>query len=91
METKSKNWFKKLGWIGIVACGVCCALPIIGTVAGIGVLTALGAYFEKIAIVVLGIAAILFTIYFYQKKKTEKKCDTSCDTSCECTTETSTE
>ncbi|MFN6946395.1 MAG: hypothetical protein ACK4ND_15715 [Cytophagaceae bacterium] len=86
METSNKKWYKKFGWFGIIACGLCCALPIIGTLAGIGALTAFGAYFEKIGIVALGIAGILFALHFYQKNKAKKECSTSCDTNCDCKT-----
>ena len=53
MEKKSKTTAKKLGWLGITLCGLCCALPIIGTIAGISSLTALAFYVEKIGIIAL--------------------------------------
>ncbi len=85
---KTKKWFKTTGWLGIVACGLCCALPIIGATFGIGALTAFGAYFEKIGIVILGISAILLLLYFYQKRQDKKSTKTSCATDCGCKTET---
>ncbi len=84
MERENQKWFKKTGLIGISACMVCCALPIIGAVAGIGALTAIGVYLEKIAVVILGIAGILFVLHFYHKRKTQQACSTSCDTDCDC-------
>jgi hypothetical protein len=90
MEISNKKWYQKIGWLGLVACGLCCALPIIGAVAGIASLTAFGIYFEKIGIVVLGIAAILFAIHYYQKNKAKKVCSTSCETDCGCKTEAAT-
>ncbi len=90
METKSKNWYKKFVWLGIAACGLCCALPIIGTMAGISVLTTFGAYYEKTGIVALAIVGVLFALHFYQKNKTKKQCDTFCNTGCGCKTEATT-
>lgn len=84
METKNQHGFKKMGLIGILACGFCCVLPILGAVAGIGALTALGVYLEKIAIVILGIAGIMFVLHLHRKKKLEKECTTSCETDCDC-------
>ncbi len=84
METKNQQWFKKMGLIGVLACGFCCALPIVGAVAGIGALTALGVYLERIAIVILGITGIMFVLHHYRKKKLEKDCASSCETDCDC-------
>lgn len=60
-ETKLKqSSFKKLGWVSIGLCGLCCTLPIIGTFAGISSLTAIAFYMEKIGIVTLALAGFLF-------------------------------
>ncbi|MEX1190619.1 MAG: hypothetical protein WEA99_01515 [Brumimicrobium sp.] len=81
---KSKPLYKKLGWTSIGLCGLCCSLPIIGAVAGIGSLTAFGLYAEKIGIVALGLAGILFAIHFYKKNQAKKGCKDSCATNCDC-------
>ncbi|GAB2642667.1 hypothetical protein [Emticicia sp. W12TSBA100-4] len=75
---------KKLGWLGITLCGLCCALPIIGAVAGISSLTAIAFYLEKIGIIALGLAGIFFAYYFYQKNQAKKACAASCETDCDC-------
>jgi drug/metabolite transporter (DMT)-like permease len=84
MEAKQQKHFKTFGWLAFAACGLCCALPIIGATVGIGAITALGAYLEKIAIVVMGISGILFALYFYNKSKAKKACAPSCETNCDC-------
>lgn len=87
METTKKSWPKRLGWTSIALCGLCCALPIIGTALGMASLTALSFYLEKIGILALGLAAFFFWYAWYSKKKKAKACTTSCDTGCDCKTE----
>lgn len=91
MGTNKTNWYKKLGWTGVALCGLCCALPIIGTAIGMASLTALSVYVEKIGILALGIAAFLFWYAWYSKRKNNKACTTSCDTNCDCKTESVTQ
>ncbi|MEQ1797106.1 MAG: hypothetical protein ABL872_04085, partial [Lacibacter sp.] len=62
--------------------------PIIGAAVGMASLTALSVYLEKIAILVLGIAAFFFWYAWYNKRKKAKACATSCDTDCDCKPET---
>lgn len=81
---KTDKTAKKLGWVGIALCGLCCALPIFGAVAGISSLTAIAFYLEKIGILALGLAGIFFIYAFYQKKQATKDCTTSCDINCDC-------
>ncbi len=81
---KTDKTAKKLGWAGIALCGLCCALPIIGAVAGIGSLTAVAFYLEKIGILALGLAGIFFIYTYYQRKQAAKACATSCDVNCDC-------
>lgn len=87
MEKTNNKWYKRLGWAGIVLCGLCCALPIIGTAIGIASLTALSFYLEKIGILALGLAAFFFLYALYNKRKKVKSCTRSCDTGCDCKTE----
>lgn len=88
METTKKSWYKKLGWTGIALCGLCCALPIIGTSIGMASLTTLSIYLEKVSMLTLGIAAFFFWYAWYKKRKKAKACATSCDTNCNCNPET---
>lgn len=85
--SKTKPMYTTLGWASIGLCGLCCALPIIGAVAGIGSLAVLGLYLEKIGIVALGIAGILFAFHAYNKHKAKTECVDSCDIDCACQTE----
>ncbi|GAB2820511.1 hypothetical protein [Ferruginibacter profundus] len=87
MGTTKKNCYKKLGWTGIALCGLCCALPIIGTAIGVASLTALSVYVEKIGILALGLAGFFFWYALYNKRKGAKACTTSCNTNCDCKTE----
>ena len=84
MGIKQKNWFKRLGWIGVALCGLCCALPVIGAAVGIASLTVLSFYLEKIAITFLSLAAFFFWYGWYSKRKKHKPCTPSCDTKCDC-------
>lgn len=87
MEKTNNKWYKRMGGVGIVLCGLCCALPIIGTALGVASLTALSFYLEKIGILALGLAAFFFLYAWYTKRKKAKSCTTGCDTSCDCKTE----
>jgi|APMI01.1.fsa_nt_gi membrane protein implicated in regulation of membrane protease activity len=91
METTKKSWYKRLGWTGVALCGLCCALPLIGTAVGMASLTALSVYLEKIWILALGLAAFFFWYDWYSKRKKAKACATSCETNCECKPEASTQ
>ncbi len=79
---------KKMGWVGIALCGLCCALPIISAALGMASLTALSVYLEKIAILVLGLVAFFFWYAWYRKPKKAKACATSCETNCDCKPDT---
>ncbi|MES2836480.1 MAG: hypothetical protein V4667_03065 [Bacteroidota bacterium] len=89
METKKKSWFKRLGWTSIALCGLCCSLPIIGAALGIGALSAIAFYLEKIGFILL-IAAIAFFVFAYLKKRRKSTCnsDGSCSIDCSCKTKT---
>jgi arginine exporter protein ArgO len=82
------KWHTKLGWTGIVLCGLCCALPIIGTVIGMASLTALSVYIEKVGILAVGIAGFFFWYAWYNKRKKAKACVATCETNCDCNNET---
>jgi len=84
-EVKAPN-YKKLGWVSIGLCGLCCALPIVGAIAGMSSLTVIAVYLEKIGIIALGAAGILFIYSFYQKRNQAKSCTDSCDVNCDCKT-----
>ncbi len=84
-NTKIKSEpFKKMGWLNIGLCGLCCALPIIGTITGISSLTVLSLYLEKISVLALVLAGIFFFYGFYKEKQRTKVCVESCDTNCDC-------
>lgn len=73
---------KRLGFLGIGLCGLCCALPIIGIVGGASLLSVIAVYAEKIAIVLLIASMAAFAIYFYRKRSAS-----ACDINCVCKSE----
>lgn len=83
---KANSRLRNMGWFGVALCAVSCSLPLIGGIAGIGALTAASAYFEKIAIISLGLTAVLFLYLFYQKKQKAKVVNvgTTPNTKCGC-------
>jgi hypothetical protein len=89
--TSKNKWYKRFGWMGIALCGLCCALPIMGTAIGMASLTALSFYLEKIGILAFGLSAFFFWYAGYSKKKKEKACKTSCDDNCNCKSDTTTQ
>lgn len=79
-----KKLYKKLGWIGIASCGLCCALPLIGTAIGMASVAAVAFYLEKIGIAALILAAFFYFYSLYKTRKKNTQCATACDVSCEC-------
>lgn len=65
----SKEMFKKVGFIGVGLCAVCCLLPIVGVMLGVGSLTFLTGFLEWVGIVAIVAAIILFGIYYFRKRK----------------------
>ena len=78
--------FKTFGLTGIILCGLCCALPIIGSILAITYLTAIAYYLQKTGIVVLGLAGLFFVLHTYQKWREIKTCSSTCDMNCSCKT-----
>lgn len=74
---KSKNLFKRFGFIAVGLCVACCAFPVVGILIGIGGLTVLSRYMEWAGIAALLLAVISFGIYYY-KKKSAPACDIDC-------------
>jgi hypothetical protein len=64
MTPRPDRWWKRTGIAAAVACGVCCAMPLITLLGGVGALSAIGAVFEKVslvlAVVALGGAGVLW-------------------------------
>lgn len=61
---------KKLGLTGICLCVLCCSLPLLGMSIGIAAFTPVAFYLEKIGIILIGAAVILF---FYSRLKKKAK------------------
>lgn len=78
---------KKIGWIGLTMCGICCALPIIGGIIGITSLTIFSFYLEKFGILILGLSVALFWYNWYNNDKKVPRRPISCDNSCKCKSE----
>jgi hypothetical protein len=55
-----RRW-TRLGVAAAVACGVCCAVPLITVLGGIGVVSSLGAVFKVVELVSIVLAALAFT------------------------------
>lgn len=85
---KSIKRTKMLVWAGIGLCGLACALPFLGVIAGITFFTAIAVYLETIAILAVGLAGVFFAYAYYQKKKKESSPaeGASCDVDCGCST-----
>ena len=84
MKKSKTSWFKRLGWTGITLCGLCCALPVVGTAIGVTSLAAFSFYLEKIGILVMVVAIFFFLYGWYIKRKKANSCAESCDVNCGC-------
>jgi hypothetical protein len=69
----------KFGVGGIALCGICCALPLISGLLGIGSLTAFGYYLDKVGIIMVGVAVLIFLYSYYKKRRCEKLSTPSCE------------
>jgi hypothetical protein len=76
---KNLKGFKIMGLLGISLCTLCCAVPFIGVMAGIGALMALSKYIEWAGLVALVTAAVFLVLYILNKRKAP-----SCDIDCNC-------
>ena len=74
----SKKMFKGFGFIGLVLCAVCCALPFSGIALGVGGFAMFAQYFESAAIAILSLTLIFFGIAYFRKEKTAPACDIDC-------------
>lgn len=78
-ETKKIKTAKRLGILGIVLCGACCAIPLLPFI-GAGAAASLAFWSEKIGLACLVGAAVFFMIYLIRKRNQK----TACATDCEC-------
>ena len=81
MSTKS---IKKIGAFGIGLCALCCMLPIIGAVLGMGALSIAAFYLEKAGLIVLILAGGLLLIKFIKNRSSRTA--PTCDSACNCKT-----
>lgn len=87
-HTKSK-W---LGILGVSACALCCALPILGAVTGFTALVSMGVWLEKAGFIFLALAAAAFVgpqlVKLLRRPKALTACAAegaaSCATDCGC-------
>ncbi len=80
---------RRLGFLGFVLCGLCCALPVIGAAIGMASLTGIAVYLEKISIVVISLTAFFLWYGWYSRHKSSRILQTcSCKTNCDCKTDT---
>jgi hypothetical protein len=78
----SNKLFKKLGFIGVGLCAVCCVLPIVGVMFGMGALTVLTGFLEWAGILAMIAAVVFLGVYYLRSKKAP-----ACDIECGCTEE----
>lgn len=64
--------------IGFSLCGLCCAAPLLGAVAGMGALASFAASLEKIAVGLLGVTALILLWSAVQSRR-QGKCNVDCD------------
>lgn len=82
-NAKRTKW---LGLLGITLCGLCCALPIIGTAIGMASLATIAFYLEKVGFAAIGLAFISL-LFVWHKSRTKKTTPAnSCSIDCECKT-----
>ena len=78
-ETFTVNILKRLGFVGIGLCAICCLLPIMGVAIGLGSLSFYAFYIEKTGMALVVLAVIAFIYGAYRKKQQTATCKSSCD------------
>lgn len=58
--TRPYRRWARLGIAAAVACGVCCAVPLITVLGGVGVVSSLGAVFDVVELVSIVLAVLAF-------------------------------
>jgi hypothetical protein len=71
---KDSRLAKVMAMFGIALCGLCCTLPVVGVLFGIGASAVIGSYLEMVALTVILISALVFA-YAYYKKRRAQRCD----------------
>jgi len=77
-EKKKMRNARRLGILGVVLCGACCAIPLLPFI-GAGMAATLAFWSEKIGLICLIGAAVFFMVYLV--KRSRKK---ACAIDCEC-------
>ena len=79
-KVKSKTpIYKKLSLLSLALCGLCCTLPVIGIVVGVGSLSLIGFYLEKLGLLLVILTILSFLYSYYSKKKVYHSCDINCN------------
>lgn len=82
----SKKVTKVLGLAGLSLCGLCCILPPVALLLGLGAVGTMTVYLERGAILILALFAVALLVYFLQKRRAS-----SCRADCDCKDNNATE
>ncbi len=78
-QSSSKPTLKRLAWATGALCVACCALPLIGVLAGSAALAGLAVYAEQAAVAVLAIGlALALLILAIRRLRQPPACDVEC-------------
>ncbi|SMD27393.1 hypothetical protein [Kibdelosporangium aridum] len=74
--TRPYRWWKRTGIAAAVACGLCCAAPLIALFGGIGVVGSLGAVFDvfELASIVLAVVAFAGAGLVWLRRRRRRAC-----------------
>lgn len=71
MKNRKHLW---LGGVGIVACAVCCSLPILGSLVEVTFLASLTIWLEPLALLLLGAGIVTFFVTSRRKPIASQAC-----------------
>jgi hypothetical protein len=74
--TRPYRWWKRTGLAAVVACGLCCAMPLIAVFGGAGVVASLGAMFKvvELASIVLAVVAFAGAGVLWLRRRRQRAC-----------------
>lgn len=74
-----KQTFTKLSLVGVGLCALCCALPIIAAILGLGSLSAMAFYLEKAGMGLILLGTLLSVVIYIRNRKKAARCGATCN------------
>jgi uncharacterized protein (DUF58 family) len=68
---------RRLMFATLALCGLCCAIPVAGTILGVGAFAAMAAWFENAALALFALTLLIAVAVFVRKRRAAR-CSVDC-------------